>query len=512
MRLLLLLGLLSLAGCTSLAEPPRTSQALQPGDSPLSERLAREATSQPRGHSGFYLLAASDDAFRARAELIRAARSSLDLQYYIFHDGLSTGLLVQELLAAADRGVRVRILLDDLTSDGRDYEIAVLAAHPNIEVRVFNPLHVGRTTGPTRLLGRLFNLNRQHRRMHNKLWLTDSSLAIVGGRNLGDEYFDAEPYLNFTDIDLLAGGPVAAQLAVSFDQYWNHRLSVPLKHFLRREPEAPQLVKARKRLANDIARARQQDPQRYARLVDYRHAPQLGNWLKALTWAHGLALWDAPNKLLAQAEPDPEWLLITQLEPHLQDMREELLLVSSYFIPARQGLLNLSQTARAGVDVRLLTNSLEATDVPIVHGAYAPYRRSLLKAGIQLWELRRQPDEESSYSFGGSSESSLHSKALVIDRRKVFIGSFNFDPRSVLWNTEVGVLVDSPALAEQVRELLLEGMSHGVSYQVALEGDQLVWFAYDEDGELETLRREPGSLWRHLHAWLARRLGLEKML
>src|SRR5690606_4891554 len=140
------------------------------------------------------------------------------------------------------------------------------------------------------------------------------------------------------------------------------------------------------------------------------------------------------------------------------------------------------------------------------------YRRELLERGIQLWELRRQPDEKSSYSFGGSSESSLHSKGLVIDRRKVFIGSFNFDPRSVLWNTEVGVLVDSPELAGQVRELLLEGMSPGVSYQVALEDEKLVWRALNDAGQLETLRREPGSLWRHLHAWLARKLGLEKML
>lgn len=511
MRYVLLLGLLCLTACAH-TPPPQISQALAPGDSPLSERLRQEARAQTPGHSGFHLLASSDDAFRARAELIRAARSSLDLQYYIFHDGLSTALLVQELLAAADRGVRVRILLDDLTSDGRDYEIAQLAAHPNIEVRVFNPLHMGRATGVTRVLGRLFNLNRQHRRMHNKLWLTDSSLAIVGGRNLGDEYFDAEPYLNFTDIDLLAGGPVASQLAVSFDQYWNHRLSVPLQQFVRRPPGERQLLKARQRLTETIAAERRKDPERHARLTRYRHAPLLDQWLGTLVWAHGLALWDAPSKLLAQAEPDPEWLLITQLEPHLRDIEEELLLVSSYFVPARQGLLNLSETARAGVDVRLLTNSLEATDVPIVHGAYAPYRRELIEQGIQLWELRRQPDEESSYSFGGSSESSLHSKALVIDRQKVFIGSFNFDPRSVLWNTEVGVLVDSTELAGQVRELLLEGMSPGVSYQVALEGDRLVWRALDEDGELVTLRHEPGSLWRHLHAWLARRLGLEKML
>jgi putative cardiolipin synthase len=509
----LLLGLLWLAGCTSIAQPI-PSQALAPGESPIALTLRQQAQAHPAGESGFRLLASSSEAFSARAELIRRARHSLDLQYYIVHEGLSTSLLVEELLRAADRGVRVRVLLDDTASDGRDYEIATLAAHPNIQIRVFNALHVGRSNGITRLLGRLFNLNRQHRRMHNKLWLADSSVAIVGGRNLGDEYFDAQPQLNFADIDLLAAGPVAVSLAESFDQFWNHRLSVPIQHFLYRPPSQRTLDKARRTLTQYLADVQQHEPQRIAPLLAYQQTPQLQGWLESLIWARGQALWDAPNKILAEREPDPHWLLTTQLSPHLAHIRKELLLVSAYFIPAREGLLDLTRRADQGIDVRLLTNSLEATDVPAVHGAYAPYRISLLKHGIRVFELRRQPDEESSYSFSGSSESSLHSKALVIDGEKVFIGSFNFDPRSVLWNSEVGVLVDSPALAGEVRRLTLEGMRPSISYEVQLDEQdarpRLVWMAEDQ-GITRRIEREPGNLWRRLNAWLADWIGLERM-
>ena len=203
--------LLSLGGCASVSVPRDVTQAIPASQSAFGRSVQRQAEAYD-GRSGFRLLPNSNEAFRARAELIRNAQSSIDLQYYIVADGLSTRALVHELLAAADRGVRVRILLDDTASDGQDGLIGTLAAHPNIQIRVFNPLQLGRATGITRAMGRLFNLSRQHRRMHNKLWLVDNSMAIVGGRNIGDAYFDAEPNLNFTDIDLLGVGPVAEQL------------------------------------------------------------------------------------------------------------------------------------------------------------------------------------------------------------------------------------------------------------------------------------------------------------
>ncbi|WP_372242045.1 phospholipase D family protein [Pseudomonas sp. Fl4BN1] len=508
---------LGLGGCATLEVPYQPSQALPATESSFAQSIRAQAAHY-HGRSGFRLLPNSTEAFMARAELIRNAQSSLDLQYYIVHDGISTRMLVDELLKAADRGVRVRILLDDTTSDGLDQIIATLAAHPQIQIRLFNPLHLGRSTGLTRTMGRLFNLSQQHRRMHNKLWLADNSVAIVGGRNLGDEYFDAQPDLNFTDIDMFSAGPVAEQLGHSFDQYWNSALSRPVAELLPHAPSVKDLNNTRQRLEESLQDSRQQNQNLYRQLMTYQTQPRMDIWRKELIWAWNQALWDAPTKVLAKGDPDPHLLLTTQLAPELEGVGKELIMISAYFVPGQPGLVYLTGRADAGVSVSLLTNSLEATDVPVVHGGYAPYRRALLEHGVKLYELRRQPGEHAGSGFrlfhSGSmpgSDSSLHSKAMIFDRQKSFIGSFNFDPRSVLWNTEVGVLVDSPELAEHVRALALQGMAPSLSYQVQLEHDKLVWVTEDH-GQLHTLSHEPGSWWRRVNAWLSTRIGLERLL
>ncbi|MPQ65331.1 MULTISPECIES: phospholipase D family protein [unclassified Pseudomonas] len=517
MKACLLLIALLLSGCATLDIPRLPSQALAASESSFGRSIQEQAAPW-QGRSGFRLLPNGSEAFRARAELIRNAQVSLDLQYYIVHDGLSTRMLVDELLEAADRGVRVRILLDDTTSDGLDSVIGTLAAHPNIQIRLFNPLNLGRSTGATRTLGRLFNLSQQHRRMHNKLWLADNSAAIVGGRNLGDEYFGAQPDLNFTDIDLLGFGPVAEQLGHSFDQYWNSALSAPIGDFLSNPPSAVELAKARQQLKDSLGSYRQHNTALYLKLRAYKSEPRMDIWRRELIWAWSEALWDAPSKVLARDEPDPRLLLATQLAPELKNVHTELMMISAYFVPGQPGLVYLAGRADAGVSVSLLTNSLEATDVPAVHGGYAPYRKALLEHGVKLFELRRQPGERGgsgphlfhSASYKGS-DSSLHSKAMIFDRQKSFIGSFNFDPRSVLWNTEVGVLVDSPELAEHVRALALRGMAPALSYQPRLEQGQIVWVTEDH-GQLHELHHEPGNWWRRFNAWFANHIGLERML
>ncbi|WP_312911233.1 phospholipase D family protein [Stutzerimonas nitrititolerans] len=514
MRLLLLTVLL-LAGCATQEVPRPDSYALPAHDSPLASQLRQLAAERSPGHSGFRLLSASSEAFAARMKMIRAAQVSLDVQYYIVHDGLTTRALVNELLEAADRGVRVRVLLDDLTSDGSDYRIATLAAHPNVLIRVFNPLHLGRSNILTRSLGRLLNLSQQHRRMHNKLILADGSLAIVGGRNLGDEYFDADQTLNFTDIDLLGAGPVAAQLAISFDQYWNHSLSVPIQQFLRRPPSVDELAEARRQLDDYLETERARGDPRYRKLLVEQRQTTLDQWLRELTWAPSEALWDHPDKISAEGMPDPSLLLTSQLQPTLDNVRQELTLVSAYFVPTDEGVDYFARLAQANVDIQVLTNSLEATDVPAVHGGYAPYRHELLRLGVRLFELRRQPDQEARFSLSGDSESSLHSKAAIFDRQSVFLGSLNFDPRSVLWNTEVGILVHSPELASEAHQLTLEGAAPAISYEVRLietDGrERLIWIAEDH-GRRVVLHKEPGGLWRRLNAWLADVIGLERML
>ncbi|WP_085630195.1 MULTISPECIES: phospholipase D family protein [unclassified Pseudomonas] len=513
--LLLLTALLG--GCATLDVPREPSQALPASASAFGRSIQAQAAPH-NGQSGFRLLSNSTEAFTARAELIRNAQSSLDLQYYIVHDGVSTRMLVDELLKAADRGVRVRILLDDTTSDGLDLVIATLAAHPQIQIRLFNPLHLGRSTGVTRAAGRLFNLSLQHRRMHNKLWLADNAAAIVGGRNLGDEYFDAEPNLNFTDIDMLSVGPVAQQLGHSFDQYWNSALSRPVDEFLSSRPTAKDLQNTRTRLEESLEDTRKQNHALYRQLKTYSTDPRMDIWRRELIWAWNQALWDAPSKVLAKDKPDPQLLLTTQLAPELKGVSQELMMISAYFVPGQPGLVYLTGRADAGVSVSLLTNALEATDVPAVHGGYAPYRKALLEHGVRLFELRRQPGATGGSGprlfYGPSSrgsDSSLHSKAMIFDGKKAFIGSFNFDPRSVLWNTEVGVLVDSPALAAHVRELALQGMAPALSYEAKLEDGKVVWVTED-DGKLHTLTQEPGSWWRRFNAWFSTTVGLERML
>ncbi|WP_028241386.1 phospholipase D family protein [Stutzerimonas azotifigens] len=511
---LLLLALICLAGCANRGPAP-ASYLLPADDAPLVQRIDRLGQRQPPQTSGLRLLPSSDEAFQARLEMIRAASVSLDLQYYIVEDGLTTRLLFDELLQAADRGVRVRLLLDDTTAADAQLELPALDTHPNLQVRLFNPLHAGRTTAATRALGRLLHLSQQHRRMHNKLLLADGRLAIVGGRNLGDAYFDADQTLNFTDIDLLAAGPVAQRLGESFDLYWNHSLSVPIDRLHRFGPGPGALQQARAHLRTSLLGFGHGEPERFELLTRYRRSPQLDGWLAELRWAPAQALWDAPDKILAEGEPRPELLLTTDLAPVLQGVSRELTLISAYFVPTEAGMRYFAERARDGVRIRILTNSLEATDVPAVHGGYAPYRVPLLELGAVLYELRRQPEQEQSWNISGSSESSLHSKAAMFDRRQVFIGSFNFDPRSVLWNTEVGVLIDSPELATEVQELTLEGMSPAISYEVRLADDQgeprLVWLAEDH-GRLRVLEEEPGGWWRRFNAWLVRTIGLERML
>ena len=510
----MLLALL-LAGCATTRLPHEFSEAIAASDSAFGRSIQAQATTH-EGRSGFRLLPNSSEAFRARAELIRNAQKSVDLQYYIVHNGLSTRALVREMLLAADRGVRIRILLDDTASDGQVEVIATLAVHPNIHIRVFNPLHLGRSTMVTRTMGRLLDLSQQHRRMHNKLWLADNSAAIVGGRNLGDEYFDAKPDLNFTDMDLLCIGPVAEQLGHSFDQYWNSALSQPISDFVLDKPTAEDLLQSRQRLEQSLQSARIESKALYDHLMTYRSQPQLETWRKQLIWAHNTAMWDAPSKVLADGEPARALLMATQLRPELDSVNNELIMISAYFVPQKPGMDYLLGRADAGVDVRLLTNSLEATDVPAVHGGYAPYRKTLLEHGVKLYELRRQPDDpgrSSSFGFSGGSDSSLHTKAMILDRQKVFVGSFNFDPRSAMLNTEMGLVIESETLAQQTHQRFIAGMRDRAWTLRLDKWGRVNWVEFaNEQGEVVHKHEPQCTLLQRLLVRLVWRLPVEWLL
>ncbi|WP_249978973.1 phospholipase D family protein [Vreelandella olivaria] len=457
---------------------------------------------------GFALLANGQEAFAVRVGLIRQAQRELDIQTYLLGDGQTTRLVFAQLIEAAEQGVRVRLLVDDIGAVGQGARLAALASHPDIHVRVYNPLPVGRGHLVTRVLASVVNPSQQHRRMHNKLWVADNSVAIVGGRNLGDEYFDANDARNFADLDLVTIGEVVPALSSSFDLYWNHGLAQPIERYHQVAANAWQGLKADLDTWLD-------DNADSSYFTGLRRQPRQTPPWETLHWGEGLALWDAPGKVAYPGTPDWQATLLGDLTAATV-LNERLVLISAYFVPTKRGVERLVQLANQGVEVDIITNSLESTDAAVVHGAYAPWRQTLLENGVTLYELR--PEQEGASSAGseemrvpGASASALHIKAISFDDQ-LFVGSFNVDPRSIFWNTEIGVLVRSESLMAAFDELVEVGQEPSISYQVVLgERGELNW-QFEQNGQPEILTDEPGGLWRHFNAWLSHTLRLERWL
>ena len=500
-----------LAGCAGTTAQREHTAPLTPAESEATwlGQWARLSSLPHPDKSGFALLSSGQDAFSLRVLLADQADRRLDIQTYLMGDGLTTRLLLHRLLTAAERGVEVRLLIDDMGAVGQDQILAALDSHSNIQVRVYNALDVGRGSMVGRVLASVPHASRQHRRMHNKLWIADDALAIVGGRNLGDEYYSAGEPRNFTDLDLLTLGPVVDSLAQGFHLYWNHGLAQPIARYHEVDAAAWRELQA---LLASWAEENADSPyfaalrQRYA---DVEQGPLIGR----LHWGEGVALWDPPGKPAWRGRPLFEQTMVGALLKALDEPQERLVLISAYFVPGEQGSQWLRELAESGVEVSLFTNSLEATDVPLVHGAYQTYRSELLDSGAILHELRSEGEAEDEVGFGvGASASALHIKALGIDDDRVFVGSANADPRSVWWNTEIGVLVTSPSLAAELHALADVGRSPALSYRVEqdMAGD-LSWQTTLE-GEPQRLEREPGGFWRRLGARLGRIGWLEPLL
>ncbi|WP_227001337.1 phospholipase D family protein [Pulveribacter suum] len=440
-------------------------------DTRLGRALAPAVAAHP-GLSGIHLLQHPHDAFAARALLARAAERTLDVQYYIWRGDTTGTLLLGELLAAAERGVRVRLLLDDVGTSGLDTQLAALDAHPRIEVRLFNPFTLRRP----KALGYLADLRRANRRMHNKSFTADNQASIVGGRNVGDEYFGATAGVLFADLDVLAVGPVAHDVSADFDRYWASASTYPAQAIL------PAVAPATMAELAQQAGALLASPGAHEYAQSIRRSAYIDQLLRRelpLHWAHVRMLSDDPAKGLGQAQRDD--LLLPQLEAALGQPGRGVDLVSPYFVPTAAGAAALARLQRAGVRVRVLTNAFEATDVPAVHAGYARYRRPLLQSGVTLYEMRRLvPEQEQqpgrpALQRLGSSGSSLHAKTFAVDGERLFVGSLNFDPRSARLNTELGFLIDSPALARQLTQAFDTAVP-AQSYQVALSEDgSLQW-------------------------------------
>lgn len=522
----LVAALLALAGCASSVRPDfikQPSQALADArGTTLGRHVAAVAAAHP-GESGFIPLSSGVDAFIARIATIDAAEHTLDLQYYIVHEGITTRAIVDRLIRAADRGVRVRFLLDDTSSHGNDFSVRMLAAHPNIEVRLFNPLREGRDTSMGRLFGMMAGVGTLHRRMHNKALIADDSVAVVGGRNLGDEYFGADPEVNFADLDLLAAGPVVHEVSASFDTYWNSEYALPVEAFRVRTPTEAQLTKARRDLTDYLAKAKVARSDYLQRINDSELRRRFLDGDFPWTWGRASAVYDDPSKVGSDGVVDADKRIGPRLQARIGGVERELFIVSPYFIPQDAGTARLTALAARGVKVTVITNSLAANDVGIVHDAYAAYRKPLIEGGVALYEVRAKPQLKDQakakelHKRFGSSGASLHTKALVFDRSTVFVGSMNLDPRSLLWNTELGFVVESPALAEQLLAIFEEVRDPGLSYKVVLEtrGDppqpKLTWLTV-EDGEPKTFRAEPASVWTRFVNWCLGVLTPEDLL
>lgn len=451
------------------------------------------------GNSGLLLIADNYDAFAARVLMARSAASSLDLMYYLWHDDHTGRVLMQEVVKAAERGVRVRILLDDINSRHNDDAYRSLDAHPNIELRLFNPSGM-RNGGLLRALEMVFRLFAMTRRMHNKAWIVDGSLAIVGGRNIGDAYFDAAE-TNFRDLDLMLVGPTVAQTTAIFDSFWNSPAVFGIDAL---HPGEPYDNSGFLSFPDGTGDAEVLDGVgRFGSITDFVADGEGFHWT-----ASARVISDPPEKV--RGEKARSWLM-RELLPILQSSRENLEIVSPYFIPGRKGASTLSELAAKGSAVTVLTNSLAATDVATVHGAYANYRKRLLRAGVRLFEL--QPfSRHRNISVFGSKGASLHTKAFTVDGKTGFVGSFNFDPRSVSLNAEMGVLFEDEELVAKLRQRFRHEILPQTSYAVTLRDNRLVWTGVDQ-GQMHQYGSEPeASVSRRLLATLVRFLPIESQL
>lgn len=514
------LGIALLALLTACASLPtdyhrEKSWRVDASDTWLARSLADPIAAHP-GQSGALPLDNGVEALTARIFIARRAQKTLDVQYYIWHPDAAGTLLVKELLDAADRGVRVRLLLDDLGLAARnDDYLLLLAAHPGVQVHLYNPI----ASRSARTLGLVSDPARLNHRMHNKSMTADNMVTIVGGRNIGNEYFSLNTTINFADLDILAVGRVASEVGDSFDAYWNSEATIPVQAFHDELPDAGQQLAMRRQLDDMVA----------AKGAPYYQAMYASSLADAIEdgslqfyWGKITPLYDAPGK---HEREDDAALLLQQVSNLVGRTEREMVIVSPYFVPGKVGTRVLVNAARRGVSVRVYTNSLAATDVAAVHAGYSKYREDLVAGGVEVYELKPLPgelaDENLRSPFASrSSGASLHAKVYFFDRQKVFVGSMNLDPRSVEINTEIGLLIDSPPLTEVLLANLPQGPSEGW-YSLALEprdtakpdgATQLVW-STTEAGEAVSFTTEPlTTFWQRFGVGLIGLFPIESQL
>ena len=499
-----LLALLTLLAFLTYKDLPDNTQRTKSTHLPIDSdtALARQLLPAMQQHpdmSGVYLLGDSHEAFLARLSLAAAAEKTLDVQYYIWHDDTTGHLLMQSLYQAAERGVRVRLLLDDNNTGGMDKLLASVDAHPNIEIRLFNPF-MQRTLRPLGYLSDFFRLNR---RMHNKSFSADGLVTITGGRNVGDEYFGFGSGVMFADLDITTVGPAAKEVEQDFDRYWASESSYPLQS----------IVKAAATEPFDTSPSQDVDTQRFLKeLGESKFVKQLRDGSLPLIWTKTQLISDDPAKGLQKSREADS--VLAHITPLMQQTKQELLIISPYFVPTKQGANLFSRLAQEGKNVAVLTNSLAATDVVPVHAGYAKYRKPLLTSGVALYELKPHATV-TTRNHGGiikSSGASLHAKTFIIDNKTLFVGSFNMDPRSAALNTEMGFVFDSEEMASYLADNMKQKQMQ-YSYLVSKNAKgKLHWETIEDNQTLEFDDEPHSSFLSRFGVWVCSLLPIEWLL
>lgn len=458
--------------------------------------------------SDFHILETGDESLTARLALINGAQKTLDLQYYAINDDLTSNLLIDALIRAADRGVNIRFLIDDISLDKPRKNLLILNAIDLIEVRVFNPITTINQTFPARMIAFFADLPRTTQRMHNKALIMDSRVAIIGGRNLGDEYFDAHSDMAFKDIDVLSDGTVTQKIHQNFEKFWNDRENTYPITDLHSDKISPDDIKnMRQKLEEGRKKEERTKKGAYNLAIRYDEYIQKETLIKAPADFIG----DTPKKLDDDKTP-PEIMKVYGL---INEAKKDILIVSPYFVPGEEGVGWLTDLKNRGVKVRVVTNSLASTDVVAVHTGYGKHRKDIVEQGVELHELKPINGKKTKQRVFGRkapSYASLHAKVYVIDEKIAIIGSLNFDPRSAYLNTEVAMVIYNEQIAKELLRVYNDIASPEFSYKVGLDNGDIIWTATEKDRDV-LFRKEPkASIWRRIQASLISLLPVEDQL
>jgi len=480
----------ALQGCATVDfdyPKPESTAPTDTADTHLGKQLVGLAEAHPE-MSGFFPLSDGIDALAARLLLAARAERTIDAQYYLIKSDTSSHAFIHSLLDAADRGVRVRLLLDDIFTGGYDAGMAGLDSHPNFEIRIFNPF----ARRSARFMDGITSFSRINRRMHNKSFTADNQVTIIGGRNIADEYFGAREDAKFGDLDVMAIGPVVQDVSDMFDSYWNHERAAPIEAFADM-PDDP--AAELERVRTELEAARQKiTTTKYAAAVRKQVLEYVETDSSPFVWAPYTLAVDSPDKAFKK-KAETAASIKTPLRESLLAAEKEVIIISPYFVPRKTGIEAISDLQRSGVDITIITNSLAANNQSSVHGGYAPSRKPLLESGVRIFEVRADADVQGSELVATSgAKATLHTKAFIVDQREVFIGSFNFDPRSANINTELGVIIKSPELAGQMSTLIEAALAEQTFEVFLNEKGKLRWRGF-EDGQEIILEKEPQTTW-----------------